>query len=598
MRWPFGRKSSRGDGPTPPSATDAAAPTAAARPDAAWRSLPAIQRTIGAPPVVAPAAPFAARLATRQPPELALEVLGHEVSSLAAPGLLIGRASPTGAFNSGRIELPVQRAALAQPATLAEALGWSSFDAPDANPPSAIQATADATGQPGPGPADSPKSEPPAVQRSAPRPILTTSTATSVDAAPAGRLDLRSARVTPLERRTRPATPLAPPLAATPVQLTPMVPASEPSARRPTLGQARRLGLGAPLRSAPEQSLQRIAQPGPADASATWVELGAPSLPIARSGPAAASPSRSAGWAPGPAGGPTLEAGSDGPPEVLVPGPASSELAVVRPISIQRLAAALPAGDLSRVDLPLAGAAAGTMPGDGGPSGAVMVQRNERDGGPGSPATVGPEPQPGPADAGFEPTDVVFAAAAPFSLAPTRTGLAGSLLEPRPSPAVRPARVRAAVGTAPEPVVARSIAGPIHPSGPVSVAALGGRLDRGSPRSEPVGPVVQSGPILAPSPPSAHPGAQPAPTPGDPAIQRAVEIRELGISTQESGRPAGAAQPDSGGEPAGGAAPISAADRDRELDELARRLYGRIRSRFAAELLADRERAGLLVDLR
>ncbi|MGH2463953.1 MAG: hypothetical protein ACRDGI_00685 [Candidatus Limnocylindrales bacterium] len=52
---------------------------------------------------------------------------------------------------------------------------------------------------------------------------------------------------------------------------------------------------------------------------------------------------------------------------------------------------------------------------------------------------------------------------------------------------------------------------------------------------------------------------------------------------------------DAAGNPVGAA---SRADRERELDELARRLYGRIRSRLASELLADRERAGLLVDLR
>jgi len=35
-----------------------------------------------------------------------------------------------------------------------------------------------------------------------------------------------------------------------------------------------------------------------------------------------------------------------------------------------------------------------------------------------------------------------------------------------------------------------------------------------------------------------------------------------------------------------------------ELDELARRLYDRIRGRLKAELHLDRERAGLVTDLR
>ena len=36
----------------------------------------------------------------------------------------------------------------------------------------------------------------------------------------------------------------------------------------------------------------------------------------------------------------------------------------------------------------------------------------------------------------------------------------------------------------------------------------------------------------------------------------------------------------------------------RELDDLAHRLYGRIRGNLRRELLVDRERAGLLADLR
>jgi hypothetical protein len=36
---------------------------------------------------------------------------------------------------------------------------------------------------------------------------------------------------------------------------------------------------------------------------------------------------------------------------------------------------------------------------------------------------------------------------------------------------------------------------------------------------------------------------------------------------------------------------------DKELDELARRLYDRLRSRLRQELLIDRERSGMLSDL-
>jgi hypothetical protein len=51
-----------------------------------------------------------------------------------------------------------------------------------------------------------------------------------------------------------------------------------------------------------------------------------------------------------------------------------------------------------------------------------------------------------------------------------------------------------------------------------------------------------------------------------------------------------------GGAPGGsGAAPV---DKEQELDDLAGKLYGRLRGRLAAELLLDRERSGLLMDFR
>jgi hypothetical protein len=47
--------------------------------------------------------------------------------------------------------------------------------------------------------------------------------------------------------------------------------------------------------------------------------------------------------------------------------------------------------------------------------------------------------------------------------------------------------------------------------------------------------------------------------------------------------------------PAGGAA---GGHSEKELDDLARQLYDRVRLHFRSELLIDRERAGMLVDRR
>jgi hypothetical protein len=52
-----------------------------------------------------------------------------------------------------------------------------------------------------------------------------------------------------------------------------------------------------------------------------------------------------------------------------------------------------------------------------------------------------------------------------------------------------------------------------------------------------------------------------------------------------------------GGVPAAGSQP-AAGHSDHELDALAHRLYDRFRSRLRSELLLDRERAGLVTDLR
>jgi hypothetical protein len=59
---------------------------------------------------------------------------------------------------------------------------------------------------------------------------------------------------------------------------------------------------------------------------------------------------------------------------------------------------------------------------------------------------------------------------------------------------------------------------------------------------------------------------------------------------------ADAAAPSGGG--GGAAAGAAGAHSDRELDDLAHQLYDRLRSRLRMELLIDRERAGVITDLR
>ncbi len=121
MRLPFGlgRRSSSGSGAgsggssTGSGSTVASAPAggAAARPSRAWASLPPIQRTTGEMPLVASPGSFVDGLpgSTGLPP--IVQPLGHEVSPLATPGLVVAHARPVAAPTSGRLPAPVQRRA-------------------------------------------------------------------------------------------------------------------------------------------------------------------------------------------------------------------------------------------------------------------------------------------------------------------------------------------------------------------------------------------------------------------------------------------------------------------------------------------------------
>ena len=610
MRWPFGGRSTPAGGATSPSAAGGRA--AAERPHDAWRSLPAVQRLVGDPPVVAPAAPFAETLATRQPAGLALAPLGHEVSSLATPGLLIGTATATGIANtaavSGRPDLPLQRrfdpAGPTEPA-------WSSFEA-----------AAD-TIVPGAGDRRGGENLVPApvatIQRlAAPAPLLTSASDIDVRPAPAGRLDLRLPAIAP--------GALAAPAAAAPAlpvvqraapAVTPGRPAAEPQidaaatlapARRPTLGEARRLGLGAPLRSAAEMKVQR----SEADVTGGW-QAGPPVVPANASGAMSVQAHAEAGS--GRTGGPAIVE-RDGAPsgeDVAEPDyPAPVELTVVQPLSVDRRPS------FPRLDIQRSIASPASTP---GPEAASLLPGAGESRSPAGPVAIA-DPFPlvvarsATGDAGDLDHPQAIGGAGPSALPPSRTSLLGgspiratsrgSLLRApaggpaapgRDSGAARPPSggpvvARVVDGGASSGVAAQPMAGQ-HPMA-AELAALGITIHR-----EPAGPVVQR----------RSPAEGPAPEPGSSApgnvtivpLQRAVEIGEVQVASSVAGGQAGAASgstavaTDAAGSSAGAA---TRADRERELDELARRLYGRIRSRLASELLADRERAGLLVDLR
>src|SRR5205814_1417267 len=98
-------------------------------------------------------------------------------------------------------------------------------------------------------------------------------------------------------------------------------------------------------------------------------------------------------------------------------------------------------------------------------------------------------------------------------------------------------------------------------------------------------PLVGRRPLVEPRPPAGGPPVEASP---GPAVQRLVApagpIERPPAIAARAAVAAGAAAP--GGQS------------DRELDELARKLYDRFRVRLRSELLVERERAGLTTDLR
>lgn len=90
MPWPF-RLFQRA--PVPRGAASGAGRVAAERRNE-WRNLPPIAETVGPPPLIAPSAPFAAHLGAGHPPPPVLAPLGHGRGLDAPSGIVVGVAKP------------------------------------------------------------------------------------------------------------------------------------------------------------------------------------------------------------------------------------------------------------------------------------------------------------------------------------------------------------------------------------------------------------------------------------------------------------------------------------------------------------------------
>src|SRR6266566_4625031 len=227
--WPFRRKveAPAAEGPRP-------VPAPVIRRD--WAGLPPIQRFVGAHPLTAPSDQFSDDLATHQDPSVTTDTMGHQVSADAPRGLVLALARPT-TRSDGPALIPRPRVQRSVAAAVTESGEWDGDEAaPDTARPTPL-----------------PMSAPAVVARELPvvaaEPSMQrlTSLAPGADPAPVAAVAQRSRSVLASAAATAP-TPTNEPYEAAPF-----------SAQRLTLGQSRRLGLGAPIKQVPDHSVQRTA---------------------------------------------------------------------------------------------------------------------------------------------------------------------------------------------------------------------------------------------------------------------------------------------------------------------------------------------------
>ena len=227
--WPFRRKveAPAAEGPRP-------VPAPVVRRD--WAGLPPIQRFVGAHPLTAPSDQFSDDLATHQDPSVTTDTMGHQVSADAPRGLVLALARPT-TRSDGPALIPRPRVQRSVAAAVTESGEWDGDEAaPDTARPTPL-----------------PMSAPAVVARELPvvaaEPSMQrlTSLAPGADPAPVAAVAQRSRSVLASAAATAP-TPTNEPFEAAPI-----------SAQRLTLGQSRRLGLGAPIKQVPDHSVQRTA---------------------------------------------------------------------------------------------------------------------------------------------------------------------------------------------------------------------------------------------------------------------------------------------------------------------------------------------------
>ncbi len=423
----------------------------------------------------------------------------------------------------------------------------------------------------------------------------------------------------PLTRGARSEPPPSPASAAPPPRPATSAPAALPVLRPATAASAEPTPAGvAPTGAgaadvvaraegggvAPGSVLQRSADlplVGDPARRTTSAPVGGPG--DAEEGAAAAGEGGELALAPGPDGGgpvPALPAAAPGPVARDAPPSWKGEAVAV---------SAATAGAFPPASSPGGPDAAAPRPGAVVATAPLVVARSMRGSAPSLRSTVAGVPE------GPSPVPAQRGAGAARDAAPP--GPQAGLRVPGPSRAGSSAASRV---TAPAGVpLQRAPRGVVHEPAPASVSSWStdpGLADDGAPGQFGRPPVARPGgtsgagataaaePLVVARSASAggSPGAPPrppatvlgwsvagfAPVPADagPVVQRTVEIDEISTTVE----PAGAAAAAQGAASAGGSGG------GQDYEEIADRVYDRIRTRFATELLLDRERMGLLID--
>ena len=704
LPWPFGRRTpsdgppsaaeagdpgDAGDGGARP-ADDGASPATStfdAAPTGAWASLPPIQRTVGAPPLVAPSAPFLGDVpGVRHLPPI-VQPLGHEASASAPPGLVAAHAHPVPSLTSHAplAPRPVQRRAAHDAASAMSSVtpGGGAGDDAGARPGPAVA-----------GPESAPVRHLATVsQGAAATPPSTSLTRTAPSLAP-----LPVTAVSPARSAIGPGTPSLPGLPARAAAGSPAVPPtvsrwaeSRPPGSRPGLGApvpspmpglasrrrltepstggpaaesssgggpVRRAGLGSPISVPPASAVAQrlparsgipVRGPGASEAGAPRpgvqhgqdamagrpAEMAAaprplPVLPVARrhrddapqpaAGTGASWSSGSAPSTPPAPSAPSLSAATTARSALsAATGPVTRPTLGARPIrtgaTVQRKAVD-PGGAGTRGPSSASSSAPSSSASASSSSSSLPMPVSARwDAGDGLPSTVTGFGEPAGHGSAGAPAPVQLmplATAAPSpSDSPTAIAPMREITFPARDAGAWPSGSPSAAGPGPASAVQRLAPGAGGSSTTVPGAWPASLTPPLGPGSGDPARGSQAALTLAHPAPAASPA--PAPAPAAPAVPTVARI----VSDPASPAASQGVQGSQGGAPAGGGAmasitatpvvqrvegaapaaePQAGGHSDSELDELARALFGRIRTHLRAEVVHEREAKGLTFD--